>query len=130
VAARNVDVIRGGYEDFRNGDFAGVMNRFDPEIEWSVTPNIPFGGDYRGHEEVARFFEMLDEHYEELRVEPDEFIADGDRVVVLGVHRGRTRVGNDFEIHFSHSWLLRDGKALGFREYADGVDLRRALGLD
>jgi ketosteroid isomerase-like protein len=130
MAAQNLDVIRGGYGDFLNGDFAGVMNRFDEQIEWVITENVPFGGRFRGHEQVAAFFQALDQHYEELRVEPDEFVADGDRVVALGVHRGRTRVGNEFEIPFAHAWMLRDGKALRFQEYADAAEFRKALGLD
>lgn len=114
----NTDILRTGYDAFARGDVPAVLALFDSGIEWYAPDELPGGGTYRGPEEVARFFAGLPEHYQELSVSPQRFLADGDRVAVEGVHRGRIG-GVAFEAGFVHVWTLRDGKATHFREYMD-----------
>jgi ketosteroid isomerase-like protein len=73
-----------------------------------------------------RFMQGLPTVFEELRVEPDEFIASGDRVVVVGHHRGRAK-GGPFDVGFAMVWQMRNGKAVSFREYNDSGKLLKAI---
>ena len=53
--------------------------------------------------------------------EPQAFIADGDRVVVLGVSRSTVKGGSgrSFDESWCHVFTIRDGKVAKFYEYLD-----------
>jgi ketosteroid isomerase-like protein len=60
--------------------------------------------------------------------EPSEFVAQGDRVLVLGVSRGRVNATNKtFEDHFVFAITVRDGKLTNIRAYIDTEGLARAV---
>ena len=48
------------------------------------TENVPFAGKWQGREEVGQFFSKVFELQDIVEFEPEEFIAQGDKVVVLG----------------------------------------------
>ncbi len=123
----NAEIIRGGYEAFARQDLAAVFAVFDENIEWTTPEGLPMGGTFRGHEGVKEFFESLPTYFEELHVEPERYVEDGDTVVAIGRHRGRAAGGTEFDVPFAMVWTLRDGKAVTFREYNDSIPLARAV---
>src|SRR5207237_2563771 len=59
--------------------------------------------------------------------EPPEFIAQGDRVLVVGFATGRIKATNrTFEDHFVFAITVRNGKLTNIREYIDTLALARA----
>lgn len=123
-----VGILREAYGAFARGDIDTVLATFDESIRWDTPDSVPFGGVYQGRQGVGEFFSHLGENYAELRVEPETYVHDGDRVVVLGHHHGRSVSGNDFEAPFAHAWTMRGGKALTFNEYLDSAKINAALG--
>ena len=119
---QNLDIVRRGYEAFGRGDLDALLSLFDENIEWT-TPgpsSLPTSGTRRGHGQVAAFFQSLNEVFEIQRFEPQHFVAQGDRVVVLGTDTSRIRAtGATIDGHWAHSFLLRDGKVAVFHEYMD-----------
>ena len=77
----------------------------------------PLSGDYKGHEEIAGFFQRTMELSGGVfSIDVHNVVADGDLVIVLTtVHAQR----NGVEASFSeiHVWRVRNGKATEFREY-------------
>jgi ketosteroid isomerase-like protein/predicted ester cyclase len=124
----NVDIIRGGYAAFADGDITSVLGIFDGDMVWSTVDSVRFGGVYRGPEGAGEFFAKLPQNYAELRVEPERLIDAGDTVVATGRHRGRTVTGNAFDVPWVHIWTLRDGKATSFTEVLDSARIVEALG--
>ena len=120
--------LRDAYAAFATGDMATVFAAFDDGIVWETPASIQFGGTYKGHAGVREFFGHLGENYGELHVEPQTYVKDGDRIVALGRHHGRTIAGNDFELTFAHVWTMRGGKAVAFTEYFDTAAMNAALG--
>ena len=118
----NLDIVRRGYEAFGRGDLDALLSLFDENIEWT-TPgpsSLPTAGTRRGRAQVAAFFQSLNEVFEIERFEPRDFVAQGDRVVVLGTDRSRVRAtGTSIDGHWAHTFLLRDGKVVAFHEYTD-----------
>jgi ketosteroid isomerase-like protein len=58
---------------------------------------------------------------------PPEFIAQGDRVLVVGFATGRIKATNrTFEDHFVFAITVRNGKLTNIREYVDTQALARA----
>ena len=128
AAADNVALARAGYSAFAAGDIPGVLALLDENIVWSTPASIRFGGVYHGPSGAAEFFMKLPQNFAELSVQPETFTDAGDTVVVQGTHRGRTAIGNTFEVPWVHVWTWRDGKATGFTEYMDTATVAVALG--
>lgn len=129
-AASNEQLLRRGYDAFAHGDVETVMNLMDDHILWYSPDSVRFGGTYAGKDGVSTFFGHLPENFSELSVEPATYVSAGEHVVVQGRLRGRTHIGNPFEIAFLHSWTIRGGKAVAFTEFYDTVRMNAALGAE
>lgn len=119
MSQQDVETIKGAYEAFGRQDIPGLMEAFADDIDWYTPETLPWGGTFKGKEEVGGFFAGLAEKLEDLRAEPDEFLDAGDRVVVTGTHFGRLKGGRDFEARWVMLWTMRDGRAVSFREVVD-----------
>jgi ketosteroid isomerase-like protein len=63
--------------------------------------------------------------------EPPEFIAQGDRVLVVGFATGKIKATNrTFEDHWVFAITVRNGKVTNIREYIDTQALARASEMD
>ena len=80
-ATVNKQAAINGYEAFSAMDPEGAMKDISDSIEWVVTGNSSVSGTYRGKEEVGGFWMKLLE--KGFTTNPMEFIAEGDKVVVL-----------------------------------------------
>jgi ketosteroid isomerase-like protein len=126
VASDDVERLQGAYEAFNNQDIPTVMAAFDEQIEWVSPDSVPFGGAYHGHEGVGQFFGQLPQHFQELHVDPEEFIDAGD-VIVVPVHLHGSGAGGRLDSKSLHLWRMRDGKAVSFREYDDTARVLEAI---
>lgn len=118
----NVKVVKQIYTDFGEGNVAGILKSLTEDVVW-VEPeagNSPVGGTARGRDEVAEFFRMLDEVAETEAFEPREFIAQGDKVIVLGYYRFRVKAtGKGWEAEWAMVFTFRDGQVAHFQFYGD-----------
>ena len=63
--------------------------------------------------------------------EPLEFVAQGDRVLVVGFARGKIKATNKtFEDDWVFAITVRDGRLTNIREYVDTQALARAAQID
>ena len=85
-----VALARDTYRMFVEGDPA-FLDAWDAEIEFHVPDTLPNGGALHGHMEVLAFFETVSGLWENPRPEPEEFLAAGDKLVVLGTWRAQAR---------------------------------------
>ncbi len=117
AAEANAALIKSAYDAFSRGDIPGAMVTFAEDIFWHVPGRGPLSRDYRGHAEVLGFFG----HFMELsggtfRLQVDDVIAKGDRVVVLCTESAQ-RGGRSWSARQIHVWTVKDGKATVFWEY-------------
>jgi ketosteroid isomerase-like protein len=119
---QNLEVVRRGYDAFGHGDIETLLGLFDEQIEW-VTPGPPevkVSGRRVGRQAVAEFFTSLSELFDIQRFEPREFVAQGDRVIVLGEDTTVVRAtGKAINGSWAHAFTLRDGRVVAFQEYLD-----------
>jgi ketosteroid isomerase-like protein len=65
------------------------------------------------------------------RFEPREYIAEGDKVVVLGQATWHAKqTGRSFDTPFIHVFTMRDGKVARFEAHADTAAGERAFRAD
>jgi uncharacterized protein len=126
---QNVQIVKNVYAAFGRGDMQGLLALFAEDIEW-ITPGegLPLSGTYRGLAEVAGFFQKISEMVEISFLEPREFVAEGDRVLVVGFDRGRVKATNGtFEGHWLMAFTVRNGKVTNVREYIDTLAVARGF---
>ena len=82
----NIETVQRLYADFGRGDIPALLAALDPAVEWiNAGPDaIAYAGTRHGWAPVREFFETLEASIEVRTFEPREFLAQGDRVVVLG----------------------------------------------
>ncbi len=118
----NTKLVQKTYELFKSGDIETLLNMYSDDISWETpkVENSPFGGKISGRDKVADFFTRVDEHEEFSVFEPTEFIAQGDKVVVLGHSTARVKSTNkELTLEFVHIVTVADGKITGFYEFFD-----------
>ena len=126
----DVDIVRRSYDAFARHDLDGVMGDMHPEIEWNQAQGLPHGGVYHGLEEVKRnIFDPLDEEWwDGFTADPEEFLAAGGQVVVVGRYRGIAKATRKhLDVPFVHIWTLDGTKAIRFRQYLDTAGWLAAL---
>jgi len=127
---QNKQMVLRGYQLFQAGDINGLLQLFADDIEWIGSPTefVQFSGDYHGKQEVAQFFADMDKAQETEQFEPRDAIAEGDKVVVTGYGKWRTKTtGQSYESPWVHVFTLRDGKIVGFQQYNDTAAGRAAF---
>ncbi|MES2732536.1 MAG: nuclear transport factor 2 family protein [Bacteroidota bacterium] len=81
---------------------------------------IPYAGSFRGHQQVQQFFNKLNEALNFEQFEPRDYIAQGDKVAVLGHSRARIKsTGQMIENEWMHLLTLQDGKVTRFQAFND-----------
>jgi ketosteroid isomerase-like protein len=80
-AQANKETAEAAYRAFASGDAAAAMENMDDGVVWTARGDSSLSGTYTGKEEVAGLWAKLGE--KGLKTEPHDFIADGDKVVVL-----------------------------------------------
>jgi ketosteroid isomerase-like protein len=132
MSEENLNIARQGYEAFNRGDIDAVLSIMDPNIEWQEpdVEGLPFRGTHHGPEAVANnVFGLVEEHWDGLHVEAEEFLDAGDRVIVLGRFQGTGKAtGRTLDAPYAHVWTLRDGRLVHFRNYTDTANFLQALG--
>ena len=126
----NIQIVQDAYGKFGSGDIAGLLGLCSTDIYWQ-TPEIEnahFGGKRHGHAEVGEFFSALVTDEDMTLFEPTEFIADGEKVVVLGKSASTVRsTGKKYEIDWVHIFTVKDEKITSFVEFFDNALATRAF---
>ncbi len=117
------------YETFMAGDVEAFLNLFSDDADWHSPEieNVPLNGKFSGRENLAAFVSGIDEYEEFLKMEPTEFIAQGDRIVVLGNFLARSKTTNkQYATDFAHIVTVKDRKIVSFYEFFDNAAAGRA----
>ena len=114
------------YAATMKSDFEASLALLSDDIVWiNLLPdNVPFGGTYRGREEVVRYFSQMAETFVIGEYEWDQFeyIESGNTLVMVGYERDGKAVptGRVFDLHFV--WVVKfddQGRICYLREHND-----------
>lgn len=95
---------------------------YAPDVTIHEAPDLPYGGDYKGRDAVARHAQAYRAAWDTLRP-PDEqslepqFFAAGDQVVVLWRQRGSTRGGECLDMPAVSVYRMEDGRIVDSRMF-------------
>jgi ketosteroid isomerase-like protein len=126
-----VAALRDVYAEWARGNFRAGLELLDPGVVFET-----FTGDEgrvrtRGLDELQeRMRQTFNLVLSEFRVEADDFIDAGDKVVVSGRIHGRGRgSGVDVDGPVFTAWTIRDGRAVRQQWFAERTEALEAVGL-
>jgi ketosteroid isomerase-like protein len=131
VAEEYVERLRRGYAAFKEGGVEAILDQVAPELELSDRESAPDRETLVGGEGIVELVRLNMEVFDELELDPQEFIDAGDLVlVVLRMHvRGRSS-GVPVDAEACHVWEFSEGHARRMQAYASKRRAIEALGLD
>ena len=124
----NVQIVKNCLAALGRREKQGLLALSAKDIEWIVPgEDWPLAGTHRGHAGLENLLQRANETVETSYPEPPEFIAQRDRVLVVGFATGRIKATNrTFEEHWVFAITVRNGKLTNVREYIDTQALARA----
>ena len=125
---KNIQTVKDFFAAIGRGDREALLALVAEDIEWIIPgEDWPLAGTHRGRAGVAAAFQKASEEVPFSYPEPPEYVAQGDRVLVIGFAKGKIKATNKaFEDHFVFAITVRDGKLANIREYIDTQALARA----
>ena len=121
-----VQVVKAFFAAMGRGDKPGLLALSAKDIEWIIPgEDWPLAGTYRGHAGLAELLQKSEKL--ETSTEPLEFVAQGDRVLVIGFAKGKIiATKKTFKDDWVFAITVQKGKLTKIREYIDTQALARA----
>jgi ketosteroid isomerase-like protein len=112
---KNVQIVKNFLAALGRRDKQGLLALSAEDIEWIIPgEDWPLAGTHRGHPGLENLLQRANETVETSFPEPPEFVAQADRVLVVGFATGKIDI------------TVRNGKLTNVREYVDTQALARA----
>jgi uncharacterized protein len=123
----NVQIVKDFFAAMGSDNNQGLLSLVAEDIEWIIPgEDWPLAGTHRGHAGLADLLQKASE-METSFPKPPEYVAQGDRVLVIGSATGKIKPTNK---PFKDDWVfaitVRSGKVANIREYIDTQALARA----
>src|SRR5437868_5301873 len=112
MSEQNINIVKEAYAAFNRADINGVLDLLTDDVDWH-TPDVegaPFYGKKRGKSGATEFFQGIGSSETPSAFEQHEFIASGDKVVVLGRWAATVNAtGRSWDSELVHVFTIRDG---------------------
>jgi len=137
MSQENVELVRRAYQAFnrwgvhpgaeRNPEIPPLLH---PEVEFHTYVSAPEAGVYRGRDAVIEYHERVFRQFESVRIELQELLSAGDRVVVISRQHTVPR-GSEAEIvqQVVEVWTIRDGLLAERKTFSIRAEALEATGL-
>ncbi|WP_392710486.1 nuclear transport factor 2 family protein [Rhizobium ruizarguesonis] len=124
---KNIQTAKDFFAAIGSSDREALLGLVAEDIEWIIPgKDWPLAGTHRGHAGLAKLLETASKSIE-TSTQPREFVAQGDRVLVVGFAKGKIKATNKtFEDDWIFAITVRDGRLTNIREYVDTQALARA----
>jgi ketosteroid isomerase-like protein len=131
MSEENVEIVRRFAECWEHGDWDGMKQLTDPDVEMHATVGgVEEGRVRRGVDAIQRDYEAAEETWDEHRIELEKVIDAGDRVVIFQREHQRGRSsGIELELEAAVLVGLRDGRIVRLQGYMDRGAALEAAGL-
>ena len=133
--AANVAVLKDAYRrwhDSRGGSVDHWMSICDENIKFGSlaqgATGVEYLTSYNARDELKKYFNGLLRDWEMIEYRPDEFVAQGDRVVMIGHCSWRAKAsGKVVSTPKADVWRFANGKAVEFYEFFDTAQVVAAM---
>jgi ketosteroid isomerase-like protein len=125
-------MIKRAYDEaWNSGDLEGMLELAHEEIVLRPSGRIvDLEREYRGHEGVRRFWNDLRAPWNELAMDVDRVVENGDKILVLFRFQAKGRDGLELDAKFGQVGTLRDGLVHTLTAYPDWESAAEAAGVE
>ncbi|NUN66818.1 SnoaL-like domain-containing protein (plasmid) [Pseudanabaena biceps] len=122
-----LEIIQQAYIYLAEKDIPNYFSLMSPNVEFYQTEALPWGGEYRGFDEIQVFFFkiflLIDSS-----VEISQYIQAGERTVAIGKTIGSAKLtGKKFSCNLAHIWTVKEEKIMRLEVYIDTDVMNAAL---
>ncbi len=115
-------VAEGAYMNAGNGDagasFADIAATLDPDVVLYQSPDLPWGGEFRGHAGYEDWARAMSRAFDRLEVRDTRRFVDGDTVVITCRLVTRSRVsGETLDLPMAQVVRVRGDRIVEFRPF-------------
>ncbi len=101
-----------------NAGFDAVAATLDPEVVLHQSPDLPWGGEYHGHDGYAQWARAMSEAFDQLAVKEQRYFVDQDTVVITCRLVTRSRAtGKTLDLPMVQIVRTRGDRILEFRPF-------------
>ena len=126
-----IDVRKQFSAALNRNDMHGIPTYFDPQIVRIEPEGFPTAGTYRGIADVQAHMSKGCATWAEGTCEPEQFLTNGDKVVVYLHVRVRLKDSTDWVGgRFADGFVFRDGKITHYRSFGERLDARKCAGVE
>lgn len=131
-ARKNVGIIDGMYKAFATSDIPAVLGVMDEKIVWNEAENFPYadGNPYIGPDAILNgVFARIGAEWEYWNLTGIS-LHDMPNNQVLATMRYQARYkknGAEIDAQAAHLWTLKNGKVVGFQQFADTKQVTDAI---
>ena len=133
---KNIKIVKDMFAAFEKGDLKSLIDNLSDNVEWrSPVMAVPSGPIFwskprHNRQEVEFFFkELLDNTSP--RINPVQFTAQDNRVIVEGTDRGSAKAtGASYMVDWVMVMTLKKGKVTRCDHYFDTTDIVKAMNIE
>jgi hypothetical protein len=126
---QNTEQVKRIFEAFGRGDVGYILDQLadDARFVSHLDPIVPWAGDFKGKEEVARFFQAMGGSVDVTDHPVSSLVAQGDTVVATGAVSFQVReTGKAASSSWVYIFKLADGQVQSYDQFND-ADLASAF---
>lgn len=126
--AGRAEQMRQRYEEFNRGDLESALQDWADDFVWqgSNSTELP-GGEHRGKDEAVRVLQEAVGAWDEFKLSADEFLEEGDTVVVLA-HTEVRKGDNSANVPVVHIWRWQGDEVKRLQILTDTLQTAQLLG--
>src|ERR1700678_2982414 len=108
---------------------AALIAALAPDVEWTEAAGFPYGGTYRGIDEIVKnVFARLGSEWEGFKADVENFHDAGDTIIATGFYLGTYRkTSRPMKASFAHVFTLKDGRIVRFIQFVDSRKVWEAI---
>jgi uncharacterized protein len=127
--AGKTDALRERYERFSAGDLERALDLWTDDFVWDgAGSDLPGSGRYEGKQAAIEVLQQAVGAWDKFELSADEFIEQGDTVVVLG-HTDVEKGGRLASTPVVHIWRYRGDQICRLQILTDTLESAKVLGL-
>jgi ketosteroid isomerase-like protein len=125
----NLEIVKSTYEGKSSEENGKNLHKFlAPDAVWTEAEGFPLAGTYIGFEAIAQnVFYRLATEWIDYKFTPEDYVADGDKVVAFGTYSGTYKETNKFfKARVAHLWQLENDSIISFEQFVDSKTVNDA----
>jgi len=127
--AGKTDGLRDRYERFREGDLERALDLWTDDFVWDGDDSgLPGSGRHEGKQAAITTLQEAVGAWDTFELTPDEFLEQGDTVVVLG-HNDVAKDSRTARVPFVHIWRYRGDQICRMQILVDTLQTAKVLGV-